>query len=325
MLNLVKRWTKRMYFLFLLAITAYAIGTLVLIGFTRLVSDSFTPVALMSSIVHLTLFPALVFLPLCLLLRQWRLAGLILPIVLMFVWSYAPFFKPHHVDANYDGPSISALTFNIFKRHPDYHQISAHIRQTDADIVAVQELGMPAASILEADLSDLYPYIALYPRQDAGLGQGFLSKYPILEEEFFWLSRAHLRLVLDVNGQQIVVYNIHIVQPLGRHLHFGEREWELGELLQRAKNEQLPVLWMGDFNMTDQSDDYGRVVDVFKDAFREAGHGFGFTYPAPTVRQSSPMFRLDYVFYGTHFDILEAKRLDSAGSDHHPIFVRLRF
>ena len=41
----------------------------------------------------------------------------------------------------------------------------------------------------------------------------------------------------------------------------------------------LPILIAGDFNMTDQTDDYRRLTAKFSDTFREVGWGMGFTFP----------------------------------------------
>lgn len=309
------------YLVFIAAL--YGIGTLVALILTRTVSDGSNLVAMFSSTLHILLFPALVIFPLALLMRDWKLAALILPLVLAFVLLYGTFFKPHRTDAYHNGPTLTVLTFNLHKDDGSVEQMMQIIRDSDASVVAVQELSYTVSRALKENLADIYPYMALHPQLKAESGQGLLSKYPIAEEDFFHLARVHQRAVLDVDGKTVVVYNSHLVQPLGYRIRFTLRTEEVQELLSRIAQESDPVIWLGDFNMTDQSDDYARITDHFSDAFREAGYGMGFTYPASGVRLPFALFRLDYVFYSNGIDALEAERLSAGSSDHHPVFVRL--
>jgi endonuclease/exonuclease/phosphatase family metal-dependent hydrolase len=63
------------------------------------------------------------------------------------------------------------------------------------------------------------------------------------------------------------------------------------------------------------------------DAFREAGSGMGFTFPASirsTIRSLPPLLRIDYVWYSDQFSIRRVSVAgDSGTSDHHPVVARL--
>ena len=133
----------------------------------------------------------------------------------------------------------------------------------------------------------------------------------------------------------VVVYNLHPVQPLVRD-GFAKRAEELTVGLERAALDTEPLILVGDFNMSDQSEDYRRVAAFYTDTYREVGWGMGFTFPDFTYAEAvpnvlpavsmpvRPLVRLDYIFHDEAFQALEARVLPSSGgSDHRPLFARL--
>ena len=80
--------------------------------------------------------------------------------------------------------------------------------------------------------------------------------------------------------------------------------------------------------MTDQSEDYVSLTRVgLTDAFRKAGYGFGFTFPAKSNRYpilpDFPLFRIDYIWTTRELSVCHAWVGDDAGSDHLPVFADL--
>src|SRR5258707_12377833 len=144
------------------------------------------------------------------------------------------------------------------------------------------------ADVFQQDLSEIYPYQILHPMRFANAGQGVLSRYPLSGDEY-WRgsslrsSLGNQRIQVDVNGKAITLYNMHSRRPVLRGLTFddSQRNNELGEILKRAEQDKQngPVLMVGDFNMTDQTDDYQQIAAVFGDTYREVGWGFGPTFP----------------------------------------------
>lgn len=90
----------------------------------------------------------------------------------------------------------------------------------------------------------------------------------------------------------------------------------LASLIDSTQAAQL----VGDLNLTDQSGEYDLLVEAgLVDAFREAGQGFGATFPT-----EQPLMRIDYVWYSpTHFIAEEAQIGEQTGSNHLPVIVRL--
>ncbi|MEM6380008.1 MAG: endonuclease/exonuclease/phosphatase family protein, partial [Bacteroidota bacterium] len=79
-----------------------------------------------------------------------------------------------------------------------------------------------------------------------------------------------------------------------------------------------PVIICGDFNDTGQSYTYTILKENRKDAFIQAGQGWGATYAGKI-----PGLRIDYILYPPNFQALKCKRGPAAFSDHHPVIVEL--
>jgi len=324
MLNIFKN-------LFVALVGSYALSNIGLLALRLLIGESWPVVGFFTTFSHLLWLPALVLLPLMLLLRAWAIAGLLLPSVLLFLGFYGGQFWPGR-QASPQASDLSALTYNLYAMNSDYARSAALIAEQNAAIVALQELGQSASYALTARLNRLYPHQALYPRPPgySTQGMGLLSKHPILEKEFWqydWLPipLAYMRVVLDVQGRRLVVYNAHPTHPgMSGHGFFDDslRDREIRELMARIRAEGPgDLLLLGDFNLPDQSDDYQQITATLRDSYREVGWGMGWTYPA-----TLPILRLDYGFYQGNLQATQAQLMPhGGGSDHRPVFFAWRW
>jgi len=298
------------------------------------------PLALLNNFLPFFFAPLLLTLPFAMLTRSKKTLVTSLVVLSLFAVLYGPFFLPRLRPAGASGDeTLAVMSFNIYYNHPDPEQAIAAIAAENADIVALQELLPFTAELLRQRLSDRYPYMVLEP----GLSStGLLSRYPILHSEWFQpagVGRPTIHAVLDVNGRPLHVLSVHPPPPSlshrpGRWLPVvpdgfsdegGERQ--VAGIARRVAAMDGPVLALGDFNMTDQTPAYARMTPLLKDAFREAGWGFGFTFPhgerVGRLPLPGPLVRLDYVF---HSDDLYAGRAQvrcRGGSNHCYLVVQL--
>lgn len=320
---------------------AYGLNLTLFLTLRLLVGEQWSVIGLFNSIAHLMLIPALLLLPLCLLLRRWRLALTQLPAALMFVLSYGILFLPRPVEAIPNSTAISVMTFNLHGEEQFAEPLAALIRESGVDIIALQEVS-PTVGVLLEDMADVYPHQALHPNEEPTRGLALLSRYPLLEDEY-WRTAAvpqsmgHQRVEIDVDGVRFTVYNTHPVHPAmtGRLFDPIPRALEITELLARIGEENRAAVMMGDFNLTDLSEDYARIAARYGDTYREVGWGMGFTFPDFSQPQALPRFlsnttalppfvRLDYIFHNDAVQALEARVWPtSGGSDHRPVFTRL--
>ena len=240
--------------------------------------------------------------------------------------------------------ALTLMTFNVLAWTRDGDDIAAAIARIDPDVVTLQEIGpRPMARLLIA-LGDRLPYSAVHATPSSA-GTATLSRFPLSDAEPFTLSAlgGHwcARMTVHAPTGPIALFNIHTKIPrlrmsrrhLGRYwlpaaFHAERRLVEVHKLCAMIDAIEGPLLLMGDFNMTERSEDYALIARRLTDAYREVGRGLGQTFPAwRSVPQSLPlpfpMLRLDHIWYSRHFAAVWAKVGPSAGSDHHSVVVRV--
>ena len=334
----------------------YGVGVSLHIVLRWAMPDSPMPIAFINTFAHLLWMPALVLFPLVVMLRRWQLViALFLPTVL-FIANYGDVFLPRNpVMASPTALTVDVLTYNLLGNNRTPQRIPDVITAIDADIVALQEVSVAFGERIA--ILEQYPYQAIHSVADNGddlkqretMGQAILSRYPIVEDDywvydFLPIPLAHQRVVVDVDGARVVVYNVHPTHPGMTGTSFFSTQFrrrEVQDLLDRVTSETLPVIMLGDFNLSDLNVEYEQITTVLVDSYREVGQGMGFTFPdfgEVNARDSISfmpnfisdfqliplMLRLDYVFHSTGFKAVSARvHHTSGGSDHRPLWVRL--
>jgi endonuclease/exonuclease/phosphatase family metal-dependent hydrolase len=94
----------------------------------------------------------------------------------------------------------------------------------------------------------------------------------------------------------------------------------MADVARRVREEDGPVLLLGDLNMTDQSPAYRFLAAELQDAHRQAGWGFGFTYPYRLrlggLPVPGPVVRIDYILFSEHYCATWTRVACGGGSDH---------
>lgn len=286
-------------------------------------------IALFNSYIHLLMIPAVVLFPVLLVFRRPRLALMQAAPAFAFLTTYTVLFLPRTPAVASDSSRLTVLSYNLNAGNRQLDAIEQIIRDSNAHVVALQELHLDVAGPLAERLKDIYPYQEMHPHEWFA-GQGFLSRYPILSDEYWQINLGHQRVEIDWNGTSIVVYNTHPAHPLrGIRFEHDVRSVEINDVLARASAETQAHFLVGDFNMTDQTEDYARVVASYVDSYREIGWGMGFTFPNFKNTPFSIPFlpalaRIDYLFHDPNFKPLAARVWsDSGGSDHYPLYIEL--
>ncbi len=149
-------------------------------------------------------------------------------------------------------------------------------------------------------------------------------------------SQSHcLRSVLRVGGAAVAVYNVHLLSPRTgllsvRHRQAGgmqenaqQRLSEAGRLADYVGAETGPTLVTGDLNAPVQSLACRRLFGAgLRDAFSEAGFGYGYTYGGYT-RVRAPYTRIDHILAGRRWRVERCWVGNAVGSDHCPVIADL--
>lgn len=334
----------RMKRIFALLVALYGTGIILFLLARWLVGETIE-VDIINRFVPLLLMPAPVLLVVCLLRRRVRLALLLVPAAWTFGVYFAPLFLPHPSPPP-DTPRLIVATYNLGARTDGFDGLIANIQAVDAAVIGLQEVGEEAAAHITEALADQYPYMALYPRSEPYAGTGLLSKLPVLEDDAYPYEPDNLfgrlrlqRTQIDFEGVTITVFNFH-AQPTTeswRPPNVMVRRQQVWQLVDEAETVVGPRLLLGDFNLNEQSIEYQRITEQFRDAFHEAGWGMGFTNPvwadletppiSPDIlRMIPPHRRIDFVFYDDHFQAARAEVWPQAGgSDHLPLVAELAY
>ncbi len=293
-------------------------------------------VELLSNLIHWLLLPSLPILTFMLIKRRWRdsvLWGIpALVFLILFGGLFLPSFAPEHTcDPGAPGSCthLRVMTWNLFGILQADRQAQIDlIRNSGADIIALQEVSLDSEAAIEAQLSDMYPYQILFP--DGISGTGLLSKYPVSDDVIFKTDAGILcntKAVVDVNGLEITVFSVHPPPPIAmsRPVYESRSRDEIIALI-RMTSDAGPVLLMGDFNISDQSPDYDLLTNEgLHDAFRDTGWGFGSTWPANNrfIGKFLPFVRIDYIWHTPDFQSVNAWTGPRAVSDHLPVIADL--
>jgi len=304
-------------------------------------------IALLSTFTPFFFTPILILLPLAVLIREpYLLVRLLIIAAIGAAW-FGPYFLPKTSAAgNIQTLSIATLNADIYNTQPD--AIEAWLRADAPDVMFMQEA--PDAWIdedMSARLKDLYPYSVSQEKMKNKDTKVFLSKYPIIDTSEFTLSFdrfIHQRIVVKTPLGDVAMYNIHLMPNYGDTprirtkvynpllyiaLSYDEtiRSRQIADLLSRLANEQLPYIVAGDFNTSDFSLLYGRLTASMTDSFREAGTGFGMTWPVASdfgLPAFIPAFlRIDYIWHSKMFQAIHANIGEAVGSDHFPVMTEL--
>ncbi|MEK6756528.1 MAG: endonuclease/exonuclease/phosphatase family protein [Bacteroidota bacterium] len=244
--------------------------------------------------------------------------------------------------------TIRVMTYNIHHAEGldgkvDVDRIAKLILNARADVVALQEVDRGVERTKRIDiltrLSDLtgmtYAFGKTIDYQEGDFGNGFLTRFPILEERNLLYAmnrggeqRGLLQLLLEARGEEIVVMNTH----LDHHEADSERVFCANEIRNVARRyAPRPVIVCGDFNDEPGSRTLAMMKEEFTDAWERVGTGAGFTHPADSAKH-----RIDYIFVSkvlrqgepasrVVLQPISARVFPSRASDHLPLLVEFEF
>ncbi|HEX2905726.1 MAG TPA: endonuclease/exonuclease/phosphatase family protein [Phototrophicaceae bacterium] len=214
-------------------------------------------------------------------------------------------------------------------------------------MILLQEITPEYARETLAHLTEVYPYHSGYPETRHWAASMVLSRYPIVSQAELDAPGAEtptlMRLVLDVDGQKIAVYNLQLAWPVRSRprllpvenyylkviLGYDDRlrNCQIDYLLNQFQDEPYPFIAAGDFNTSAASPTYRQLANHLHDSFREVGRGWGGSWPVSTARGLPsflpPLLRLDYIWHSDHFRAIQAQVGQPVGSDHRPLLAVL--
>lgn len=260
--------------------------------------------------------------------RKWLSLVLGIPIFVMG-FNFAPLFLPNKQTLPPPNSlSLKVMSFNLHSIQKA-KGIADVIRREKPDILLVQELNIDAVlPFLKKDLADIYPDLYVDAVDQEGFKQAILSRYPVKHISAEFEKGRLQKTQIETPSGSIVVWNVHPIPPF--LVPPEQYDTQISALAADIAATKGSLIVGGDFNATDQSEAYRMINKYLKNAYWEAGWGFGFSYPAPPYTfmdsrlQTGPLWRIDHVFYSQNFIATNARTLTtSGGSDHFPMVAEL--
>ena len=284
--------------------------------------------------------PVILLLPLALLLRR-RLLSLWLVIIAVagLLWA-GPALLPPLSTPDASGYTARFITMNVKPYNEELPDVAQWLAGSNADIIALQEVTPQGQQELIALLSPVYPNHQSTIEDDRG--PMIFSRFPVTDGELLpdMGEGERMRALVEVNGQSLAVYSVHLDMPANnvqRDLPLpsplaqydeSQRNEQIRDLIQRARAETIPVIMAGDFNTAETSPIYGTLDAVLVDAYRQSSWGTGATWPAGQFEGIPPwvprIVRLDYIWTSNDIRPMRALLGPRIGSDHLPVIAQLQ-
>lgn len=305
--------------------------------------DRFWIVALLSTFIPLILLP-IFLLPISsffVIKKHWFTIISSIVCICLLSWMHLKYWSPSQIIPTGSPAIVKILSVNLSWNRTKPKTLINLVIQGKPDIICLQETTDRQINIALPKLKIFYPYQALAPNAI------LISKYPFILSENLHLAghkEWQQRAIININQQEIVIYNVQTISPwMGQQkifsffkfpvYEYAKRSAEIQDLVQRIKKETSPVIVAGDFNLTDQTQDYYQLKTILQDSFQTSGFGFGFTWPdgwdlsllikSLKWKLNYPLFRIDYIWYSKDWGSKSVQVLPSTGSEHLPIAAEL--
>jgi endonuclease/exonuclease/phosphatase (EEP) superfamily protein YafD len=212
------------------------------------------------------------------------------------------------------------LQHNVLKSRKNYDAVVTLLRNQDADLVALEEIGPRGFTILRRDpiLKHKYPAFA----GSGESGQCLLSRWPIQE------SRTIIRHGLPLlfarlrtpDGMRLSILVIHPPHPtLPRYL--VAQNGIFNDLLMTKERIGHPLLIVGDFNATPFNNNFRHFVQRMD--LLEPQQKAGLLPSWPSTLPSLLRLPIDHILHSPDLTVSEQRLLPNTGSDHLPLYTVL--
>lgn len=218
---------------------------------------------------------------------------------------------------------LRIVSANVLLDNTELPALAGELLATDADVIVLAEVTPEHLDSLAASpLWAAYPYRALDAL--AGFhGSAIFSRLEITSGGPIDVAGSPmLEATIQSPAGLVRIIDVHTLAPIDARNVVSWRA-QLAELAQVAANEGGPLVLAGDFNATLDHAPLQRLVATgLRDAFLEAGSGYGATWPR-WDGLLPPLMRLDHVLVSSQISVVAVTTQTSVGSDHRRLLVDL--
>ena len=229
-------------------------------------------------------------------------------------------------------------TWNIAaNKHPDLAAMSNVIAENNIEVLAVQEVdmfnnrnntdmmaGLTSAKLAHTDFAKFRDY------EGGEFGIGFVSQYPILKSSASPLETYELeatkvaqRIVVEKDGKQIALYNVHLSAQTPKQMTARElRQIQMTQLAEQIANDPVEYkVIMGDFNTDQDTYEFSRLLDYFNMANGRDDQWLRTYWPDDDPAMK--VFAVDNILATKNIEIDNIKVVNNKLSDHYMLTADL--
>ena len=259
---------------------------------------------------------------------------------------------------SHTGNTLKMVSYNVGRFALDAGEFSsrsdcadsvfAFILEQDPDIICLQEFHMADAdnirSLLKKRLGDYHAEYYMFPTSRGAFGNVTLSRLPVRDKgvlKFDGSTNLAIYTDYDYNGRKFRIYNCHfesynismsgllkemiskdskVFSETGNKMKLSitRRPKQVDKVFANIEDCPVDAFVCGDFNDNPMSYTYYRMTRGRKDAFVEAGDGFGATYASLW-----PVLRIDYILFPEKFKAVSHEIPRVPYSDHYPVITEI--
>ena len=251
--------------------------------------------------------------------RRWRTMAVAVICAAIPLSRILPLYMPLTRTAH-AGPAstLSLLLVNIKAENRQFEKLRAYIRESDPDIIALEEFNELWHNELSPVLKD-YPYTIHEFRED-NFGIGLYSRLPVENLKIKRFSDVpSISGDLTVNGRPLTVLVTHPIPPVRpsafryRNRHFANMAAARGEY-----HDNLVLI--GDLNSSSWSYFFQKLAADM--GLRDSREGFGLQFSWPTMT-ALLLTTIDHALVSDNIVVNERRIGKDIGSDHFPVYLEI--
>lgn len=223
--------------------------------------------------------------------------------------------------------TISIMNFNTeFQHNDDYHKFADLLEINKPDVLALVETDQKWVNGLSESLAR-YAYQQVVIK---GPGIALFSKYPVSNVAVFYYGKSHhprISAELRIKKRTVQVVVAHPTTPKTR-AGFMERNAELRLIGDEMRSKVGTKILIGDLNCGPWSGEFRQLLG---DDLIDSEQGFGPqpSWPARTGRVIEhllipPFVPIDHILISKDICVVQRIVGPAIGSDHLPVFVKLK-
>lgn len=262
---------------------------------------------------------AAVLIGLLALVLRLRIAGAVTIVtgLVLFVAGYPQWFPPRGA-ALPDAPAFSLYSANVWVENTDVEALARSVREADADIVVLVEVGDVLAENLDSVLAP-YPHRLLGPahaRRTGSARQVFASRFPIQPVDVFAEQLDGRGIAAQTPSGPVTVVGVHLTRPWPYQFQWGQIIQARGLVNWRQAHPGSMIL-AGDFNSV-SSARIGRQIKAQTGMIPAPGWPGTWHSALPSMAAMT----IDQVYRTPDLALLDRRLGRRNGSDHRPVITR---